>query len=225
MASPKFKTNPDVMVGASYATNRADFSDEIAWNDHKLSYVIEHAAGKDVLDIGCVDHDPAAYQSKYWVHKALKLKARSLIGMDLSEDGVDYLQAQGYNVIHGDAQAFDLGRKFDVIVAGDLMEHLEDFGGFLDSCKRHLNPGGAIIVSTPNPWWWKYVVKSILSNEVANHPEHTCWLCPRTLRQLVSRHGMDIRDIRFGSRYARDRYMPLPRGIKHASWHAKIVVA
>ena len=224
MPANEFKTNPDAMVGAAYTTNVADFSSDIAWNDHKLRYVIEHAAGKDVLDVGCVDHDPAAYQSKYWVHKALKEKARSVLGMDLSVDGVTYLQDQGYNVVHGDAQSFELGRKFDVVVAGDLMEHLEDFASFLESCKRHLNPGGSIIVSTPNPWWWRYILKSILSVEVANHPEHPCWLCPRTLRQLVSRHGMEVRDIRFGSRYARDRFMPLPRGIKHPSWHARIVV-
>ena len=152
------------------------------------------------------------------MHKALREKARSLTGMDLSEHGVNFLRQRGFDIVHGDAQNFDLGRTFDVIVAGDLMEHLEDFSGFLSSVKRHLRPGGSLLVSTPNPWYWKYSVLSILHKEVPNNPEHTCWLCPRTLRQLVQRHGMDVTDIRFGSTFARDRYMPLPRGIKHTSW-------
>jgi 2-polyprenyl-3-methyl-5-hydroxy-6-metoxy-1,4-benzoquinol methylase len=224
MTTEKFITDPKAIYGDCYQTNKADFADYIAWNDHKVSFVIRHAEGRKVLDLGCVDHDPAAYESKFWVHKALVEKAQSVVGMDLSEEGTKFLRSKGYNVIFGDAQNFDLNDKFDIIVAGDLIEHLENFNGFIDSCKKSLAPGGSILISTPNPWYWRNVVKSIISVEVENHPEHTCWLCPRTLRQLVARHGMSIADIEFGSRYRRDYLMPLPRGIKHTSWHARVFV-
>lgn len=57
------------------------------------------------------------------------------------------------------------------------------------------------------------------SNDIAWN-DHNSWLC--TLRQLVRRYGMDIGEIVFGSRYRLDRFMPLPRGIKHTSFHAEI---
>lgn len=223
--SDSFRTSPDAMVGSKILARTQDFSDRIAFDDHKVRYVVRYAEGRDVLDLGCVQHNPQGYKSRYWVHNALREKAKSVLGMDLAAEGVEYLKARGFDIVHGDAQNYDLGRDFDVIVAGDLIEHLEDFAGFLESAKRHLRPGGSLLISTPNPWYWRMVVQSIRYKEVPNNPEHTCWLCPRTLRQLVQRHGMDIDDIQFGSRYARDRYLPLPRGIKHTSWHARVFVA
>lgn len=191
----------------------------VALNDHKIRFILDYAAGKDVLDLGCVHHDPEAYQSEYWVHRALHRYARSVIGLDIVAPGIPYLQKLGYDVRYGDAQDFDLSETFDVIVAGDIIEHLDNVSGFLESCKRHLRPGGALLLSTPNPWHWKFIIQAVLKKEVPNNPEHTCWFCPRTMRQLLARHGMGLSDIRFGSRYWRDRLVPLPRGVKHTSWH------
>jgi SAM-dependent methyltransferase len=221
----RFVTDPASLAGSRISADARDFREGVAWDDHKIAWIIRQAAGKDVLDLGCVSHDPQSYRSPFWVHKALADKAASLLGMDLSAEGVAYLAERGFNVTHGDAQNFDLGRQFDCIVAGDLIEHLEDFSGFIESCKRHIRPGGALLISSPNPWYWRNVAKAMVSAEVDNNIEHTCWLCPRTLRQLVGRHGMTVGDVAFGSRYARDRLMPLPRGIKHTSWHARVTLA
>ena len=172
-----------------------------------------------------MQHDPENYRSKYWVHKALKAKAKNLLGLDLSEDGVNYLRTKGFNVEFGDAQDFSLGQSFDVIVAGELIEHLEDFSGFFSCCKAHLRENGKLLISTPNPWYWKNIIMAVLHNEIRVNPEHTCWFCPSTLRSLARRHGFDIKEIEFGSRYLADRLIPLPRGIKHTSWHAVLVIS
>ncbi|TMM49043.1 class I SAM-dependent methyltransferase [Qipengyuania marisflavi] len=217
-----FVTDPATIHGSRIPADPANFGDDIAWDDHKLAYMAARVMGKDVLDLGCVQHDPENYRSRYWLHRALREKAASILGLDLSRDGVAALSARGLEIVHGDAQNFDLSRSFDVIVAGDLMEHLEDFAGFFTSVKRHLRPGGALLVSTPNPWYWRNIAKAVLRAEVDNNPEHTCWFDPRTLRQLAARHDMSLGEIAFGSRYSRDRLMPLPRGIKHTSWHATL---
>lgn len=212
------------VVGDTLRADPRDFSSNVDFSDHKIAFVTGFCNGKDVLDLGCVQHDPQNYQSKYWIHGALKRVSRSLLGLDLYEDGVRYLRERGFDILVGDAQAFDLGRRFDVIVAGDIIEHLEDFSGMIESCKRHLVPGGRLLISTPNPWYWRYVLKAALFDEVDNNPEHTCWLCPRTLRQLLSRHRMSVGKVVFGSRYRRDTLMPLPRGWKHTSFHAETFV-
>lgn len=212
-------------MGARLRANTRDFSDTIAFGDHKIKFITKYCHQKDVLDLGCVEHDPQNYQSRYWSHKALKSVARSVLGMDIYKEGVDFLVAKGFNVVHGDAQNFYLGSKFDVIVAGDLIEHLENFDGFLECSREHMHRDSRLLISTPNPWYWRFIVKAVLLKEVPNNPEHTCWFCPRTLRQLVRRHDLDITEIVFGSRYLRDRLMPLPRGWKHTSFHAAIAFA
>jgi 2-polyprenyl-3-methyl-5-hydroxy-6-metoxy-1,4-benzoquinol methylase len=197
----------------------------IDFQDHKLNYVCARAEGKSVLDLGCVSHNVDNEESRYWLHKALKQVAAELVGLDYLPEAVETLKQRGYDVVCGDAQDYDLGRKFDVIVAGDIVEHLNNQEGFLKSSLRHLNEGGMIIVSTPNPWFWKLIVNSIRYREVPNNPEHTCWFDPRTYRQLVERFDLELSQVEFGSRYLRDRIMPLPRGIKHTSWHGVLTRA
>ncbi len=208
------------LIGAREGANVGDFADNIAWSDHSIKFYVEQARGRDVLDIGCVMHNPENYKSQYWIHKALKGVAKTLVGIDLYDEGVQYLRSRGYNIVTADAQNFDLGKQFDVIVAGDVMEHLENFQGFIDCCKKHLRPDGVILVSTPNPWYWRYIIKAALMPEFRSNPEHTMWFCPRTLRQLFNRHDFDIVSLSFGSRYLRDRLLPLPGTWKHTTFHA-----
>lgn len=44
----------------------------------------------------------------------------------------------------------DFGVSFDVIFAGEVMEHLYDDRGFLDECYKKLNPGGVLVITVPN---------------------------------------------------------------------------
>lgn len=214
------KPEKEWMLGDQWRADSADFGNEIAFQDHKIRFAATRSAGKKVLDLGCVQHNPENYRSKFWLHKALVKVAGSVVGIDLYEPGVEFLREKGFDVRLGDVQNLDLGETFDVIVAGDLIEHLDDFAGFLDGCKKHLGEDGQLLISTPNPWYWRNTVKAALRTEVANNPEHTCWLCARTLRQLASRFDLNVAHVEFGSRYLRDRVMPLPRGWKHTSFHA-----
>lgn len=210
------------LLGKAFELREKDFGDDVAFDDHKVKFVTKWCLDKDVLDLGCVQHNPEAYKSRYWLHKAIKSVASSVLGMDLYQPGVSYLRDKGFEVVSGDAQDFSLGRQFDIIVAGDLIEHLENLHGFLSSCKKHLRSGGKLLISTPNPWYWRHVVKAALSARVQDNPEHTLWLCPVTLSQLAARHDLKLVEIVYGSRYMRDRMLPLPRGIKHTSFHAAL---
>ncbi len=221
----KSKTNPRDLIGpALYKADPKEFSDEIAFNDHKIKFVVKYCRNKDVLDLGCVQHDPENYKSKYWLHKAIKEVSSSLVGVDLYKEGVEYLNARGFNIIVADAQQFAFEKTFDVIVACDIIEHLDDIHGFLESCKKHMHRGSRLLISTPNPWYWKHIVKTGIGREVM-FLEHTCWFCPRTLRQVVRRHGLDVGEIVFGSRYLRDRLMPLPPRWRHTSFHTEVYLS
>jgi len=186
--------------------------EEIDYSDWKTRYVTRRCAGKRVLDLGCVMHSPEAYKDRYFLHRAIAGVAGEVIGLDLNPEGVARLNNLGFRAVVGDAEAFAFDEPFDVIVAGDLVEHLGNLDGFLNSCLGALAPGGRIVVQTPNPWYWRNLLKAVVYREVPNNVEHTCWFCPRTFRQLVDRYGLTLANVEFGSRYLRDRLMPLPRG-------------
>lgn len=212
----------DWILGDKDVPNAREFSDEIAWNDSKIAFMCRYAKGHSVLDIGCVQHNPQQYRSRFWLHKALKETASYLEGLDIYEEGVNYLQGLGFNIYVGDAQNLDMKRQFEVIIAGDLIEHLSNPGQFLAGCARALCEGGKLLLSTPNPWYWRNIAKAVLFSSVSINPEHTMWMCPRTLEHHAARYGLRIEEIQFGSRYARDRYLPLPPGIKHTTFYAAL---
>lgn len=189
------------------------------FEDHKIKFALKHAAGKKTLDLGCVHHDPKSYSSRYWVHKALLEKCSSVLGVDIYADGVNYLKDKGYNIIVGDACDLKLDEKFDVIFAGDIIEHLDNFYGFFDSAQNNLTDDGVLLISTPNPYYWRCIVKQFLFSDARPNPEHTCWFCTSTLRQLASRFHFELIDLAYGSRDLKDRLNPLPTGIKHTSFH------
>lgn len=190
---------------------------KIAFNDHSINFFCKYSKGKTVLDLGCVNHNSLNYRSKYWIHKALCAVASDCVGMDIYEDGVNFLKEKGYNVFAGNAENFNLNRNFDVIVAGELIEHLGNVSNFIECAKTHLNPSGVLLLSTPNPWHWRFIVKGLFSCDVKPNPEHVSWFCLPTLTKLLSQHNMVIIEIKYGSRYWSDRSLPLPPLIKYAT--------
>ena len=210
------------LLGLQKKPKHGEFSSEIAINDPKNKFILNHIRNKEVLDIGCVNHNPLNYQSKYWLHKLLHKYSKNVLGLDLSKEGVEYLNSIGYNVIHEDAENFDLNKTFDVIVAGDIIEHLNNPGEFLESCKRHMDKNSKLLITTPNPWYWKCFLKVFLFGFYETNAEHTCWFDPITLEQLLTRYNLKMLNFEYGSRYLIDKIFPFPKSLKNTSFYALI---
>jgi SAM-dependent methyltransferase len=95
-----------------------------------------------------------------------------------------------------DAQDFDLGRTFDVVFAGELIEHLDNVHGFLTSVRRHLAPGGKLVLTTPNAFYIGNFIYR-LGGHARVHPQHTAWYCDSTLRRIVTINGFGPVDIHY----------------------------
>jgi 2-polyprenyl-3-methyl-5-hydroxy-6-metoxy-1,4-benzoquinol methylase len=78
----------------------------------------------------------------------------NLQGVDISADQVARARHVVPEVAHANALDWLSGRKeqFDLIVALDLIEHLtrKEALSFLDLCANALNPGGRLVLQTPN---------------------------------------------------------------------------
>ena len=150
-----------------------------------------HVEGKDVLHLGCVAHDESKRKSGNWTHDLIVREASDVLGVDILEKDVQNLRSEGYSVECADAQNLDLGRTFEVIVLGELIEHLTDFNGLLKSIDEHLAPGGKIIITTPNATAVHWTALRLLNIEFVND-EHTCWFDRVTLSQLLARYGFSL---------------------------------
>lgn len=73
-------------------------------------------------------------------------------GMELCEEPAQAAAAKGIKVTVGDASGglpFQDG-TFDVVVAGEIVEHMTDDVSFLRDLRRVTKPSGLVIITTPN---------------------------------------------------------------------------
>lgn len=172
----------------------------------RLILFAPYVQGKEVLDVGCVDHDLGTSLRPDWLHAQLCRVARRVVGLDVLAEEVRELGLRGFRVVQGNAETFSLGERFDVIVAGELLEHVSNVGAFLDGARRHLRPGGRLLVTTPNAFALGNVlriVRAAVGFPIRDNPEHTHWYDDQTLRQLLARHGFIIERLQA---FSPDRY-------------------
>ena len=150
--------------------------------------------------------------------QSTKESASKVVGLDYYKEGVEEIRKKGFDVIYGDAQNFSLNEKYEVITAGDLIEHLPNLEGFISCLKKHLSPDGKVIISTPNPWCWKYMMAHLLKPKMsAVNKEHVFWLCHQTLENLFARYDLEIFELKYHSRRWWEKIIPLPGHIKHTT--------
>jgi len=154
---------------------------------------------KEVLDLGCADHtiEQKERRGKEYVHDIIKKHAKSVLGVDIEKNAVRKLKKKGYDVVYGkvDEIGFNVGKKFDVVFAGELIEHLDNLGIFLKNAKKHLKKGGLLVITTPNPYFFLRFVEIISRDEIYCNQDHTLWLEPRTISQLLKKNKWEIKDI------------------------------
>ncbi len=154
----------------------------------KSSFISELVEGRDVLDCGCVgDRD-----EDLLVHELIRSKAGSCVGVDVNEGKIRGLKARGFDVLCQDVEKLDLKKKFDVVFAGELLEHLNDSGLFLEKAREHLKKDGRILLTTPNPYYLTMIFRNLLGIRVLVNPEHTCWFTPETLKTLLEKAGFTV---------------------------------
>lgn len=169
---------------------------------NRFSVMEPYVTGKDVLDIGCVDARPQGqkHYKSTGLHLFLREKAASVTGTDIDESGVEQMQNDGLNVVQGNAETMDLGKKFDCIIAGEIIEHLSNAGLFLDNMRKHLAKDGIFILTTANAFGILSFYRILRKNEIKVHAEHTCWYDPKTITELMTRSSFEIKDIFFSNK-------------------------
>lgn len=189
----------------------------------RIRYIAAACAGRRVLDLGAMDE--TAWQSKRgrgtWLHEELSRTATSVEGIDSSA----LIPTEGLrtapNAIIRRGDAGDPGPLVeglteipDVVVAGELIEHLENPLGFLRSFARSARLSGkTLILSTPNATAVHNVLIGLARRESTHH-DHLLILSYKTLTTLCKRAGFpDWQIIPYYARFTemRERHAGLAR--------------
>lgn len=156
-------------------------------------FVEDAVRGRRVLDIGVVEHSQRYFEEDGWRHRKIAANASYCLGLDILEPLVQQLNLQGYNVRCVDATSeADLGERFDVVFIGDVIEHVENPANLLRFAKRHLTPGGRILVTTPNPFSRKFVKQFFKQGVMVVNLDHLAWFTPTMALELARRTGLSF---------------------------------
>jgi len=149
MCRPPWRTELAEFTGERVIPGEVDID---LMNEHlaRYAFAARLARGKRVLDAGCGTGYGSAELAKV---------AASVVGVDVAREAVDFAR-EHYRLPHlGFEQASctalpHADGSFDLIVAFEVIEHLEEWRLFLLEVRRVLAPSGQFIVSTPNKLYY-----------------------------------------------------------------------
>lgn len=165
--------------------------------------LVEFARGRRVAHVGFVDEHrlDAKVGQGTWLHARLAESASSLVGLDVEEEGVRWAVERGFEAHVVDAQSakavaeLDL-EPVDVVIAGEVVEHLDAPGPFFEALRQLVKEDGLLVVTTPNAYRLLNFLAPVGGVELV-HPDHTAWHSPHTLATLLGRSGWEVAGIAY----------------------------
>lgn len=163
------------------------------------AHIVELCRGRNVVDIGCVDHRASVQGRADWLHGQIAAVAARCLGVDIEPDGVAAMVANGFPAMVHDicddpAPLLAVG-PFDVVVAGEVIEHLAAPQALFEFAAAVLAPGGILIITTPNPYYPKRVWSGWRGNAWEN-ADHVMYAFPGGIVELGERTGLTLIEYR-----------------------------
>lgn len=161
-------------------------------------YFSTAAAERTVLHIGCCEHSPKYMSATGWKHRAMADVASRIVGVDINEPAVDEMRKMGYEVVCADATGdTNLDELFDRVIIGDVIEHVGNLQGLMEFSGRHLAPDAELIISTPNPFFIRHVLRAWLTRPMVANFEHVSWVTESNILELARRSGLILKAIHY----------------------------
>ena len=167
----------------------------------RVEHLKEVSRGKKVLHLGCTNwpYTKEAIDAKGLLHFQLMDIAGELWGFDADQEGIDFLESQGVkNLYQANLEQLDsvlLDEKFDVIIAGEMIEHLSNPGLFLRGIKRFMRPDTNLVITTINAYCGMRVFYYGLRGQGGKaepvHPDHVAYYSYSTIKLLLKRAELE----------------------------------
>ncbi len=162
-------------------------------------WIIDRCRGKAVLHLGCTDSPMTADRlaTGRLLHQQLLNVSQHLVGIDLDRCALEMLREKAKipNLYHHnieDLRTLPLKETFDIILAGEVVEHLDNVGLFFDSCRTLMGEHTVLIVTVPNAYSVKRFLSACFLRTEHVHPDHSAYFSPSTLACVARRHSLRI---------------------------------
>lgn len=183
--------------------SRVTFRDPSRWVERER-FILDRCEGKTVLHLGCLGEteSPTAdrvsfFLSERSLHSQLVRSADRVIGIDVDLETINAIQIRANQTIHfGDVEKLTestIPTEFrpDLILAGDLIEHLSNPGAMLDGASLWLSPTAELLLTTPNALGLPNYLR-FLFRRYREGGDHVQTYSIFTLSNLLARHGYQV---------------------------------
>lgn len=173
----------------------------------RVPYLKNLCRGKKVLHLGCTDYPftEIVLADDRLLHFELGKIADQVYGFDFDQRGIDVLRRHGAtDLFQADLERLDdvpLDEKFDVIIAGEMIEHLSNPGLFLKGIRRFMHDDTNLVITTINAYCgFRMLVYGLRGKGGTNepvHPDHVAYYSYSTLRLILERHDLSVNRFAF----------------------------
>jgi 2-polyprenyl-3-methyl-5-hydroxy-6-metoxy-1,4-benzoquinol methylase len=158
-------------------------------NQAMLKMLGEERSGLRVLDVGC---------GLGGFSRSL-IRGNEITGIDVNPKCLQYnTDRLGYRSICLDIEEpWNLGEeKFDLILCGDVLEHIFDPVGVLHEAAKMLCDGGRLIVAIPNIGYWKKRARLLFKGELSDElrDEHIRFFSLRIITKALHLAGLQVKN-------------------------------
>jgi 2-polyprenyl-3-methyl-5-hydroxy-6-metoxy-1,4-benzoquinol methylase len=144
--------------------------------------------GKRVLDLGC----------RYGALTAFYAEGNEVVGVDIDREALSVAASRlGIETRWADLdEPLEFAdASFDVVVIGEVLEHIRSPEALVDEAVRVLRPGGRVVGSTPNGFRLKNRLAFLLGRHPEPDPTHLHIFAPSDVRALLN--GLDDVELSF----------------------------
>lgn len=185
--------------------------------DRRMDVIERHASGRSLLDVGCGSGELlAAAQRRGW----------EATGVEPIPDAAQAARDRGLEVHTGllaEAEGLDPRRRFAVVGAFHVCEHLVDVPAFLRELAARAVPGGVVVVETPN---WDSAIRRRFGRDWPHlRPlEHLSHFTPASMRGTLERAGLEpLKVLTPSYRFAAEPLLEeLAAGVAHPELAARL---
>ncbi|MEK7347463.1 MAG: class I SAM-dependent methyltransferase [Candidatus Eisenbacteria bacterium] len=166
---------------------------------HSLMLQMMGTKPGQILDVGC---------STGLMAGRLTERGNSVVGIEMDPDRARLAERFCRRVINADVSSGNvfeqLGEAFDVIIFGDVLEHLLNPEDVLRRCKVCLKPGGFVIASIPNIANYRVRIGLLMGrfryeDEGLLDRTHVRFFTQATALEMVSAAGFRVVERRFSA--------------------------
>lgn len=161
-----------------FSGERPSLSDIDGLHLVKYKFALDFCRGKKLLEIGC----GTGYGSNYLAENGVKI----ITACDVDPSAISFARRHNphsnINFLEADVEKLELAEKYDVVVAFEVIEHLQQPEKLITIAKKSLKKGGFLILSTPNKTY------SSFDGSRPSNPYHVYEYYPNELEQLLDKY-------------------------------------